>query len=250
MNGEQGIVTGDRFNAVLSRSLNNQFARRAEKNCSQFTVYSSLKKKAAFTLAEVLITLGIIGVVAAMTLPTLINNYQKKVTVNKLKHFSSIMQQAGQMRTKDELNGDFYGLKNEEVQGYNGQDIEKYINIYFKPYLKILEIEVLQKGARMKLANGDGVYIQRTGIGGCSAVGCNMYLIYCPDYRYCKDVDKETNIFKAFNPRHAFAFYVSGNPPNSNSREAAFQRCTKNDAYACSTIIRMDGWEIKDDYPW
>ena len=34
--------------------------------------------KKAFTLAEVLITLGIIGVVAALTIPTLINNYQTK----------------------------------------------------------------------------------------------------------------------------------------------------------------------------
>ena len=33
-----------------------------------------MKKSAAFTLAEVLITLGIIGVVAAMTIPTLIAN--------------------------------------------------------------------------------------------------------------------------------------------------------------------------------
>lgn len=31
-----------------------------------------------FTLAEVLITLGIIGVVAAMTLPTLVNNNRNK----------------------------------------------------------------------------------------------------------------------------------------------------------------------------
>ena len=30
--------------------------------------------KKAFTLAEVLITLGIIGVVAALTIPTLVNN--------------------------------------------------------------------------------------------------------------------------------------------------------------------------------
>ena len=35
-------------------------------------------KKTAFTLAEVLITLGIIGVVAAITIPTLINNYNTK----------------------------------------------------------------------------------------------------------------------------------------------------------------------------
>ena len=39
----------------------------------------SLPKKAkGFTLAEVLITLGIIGVVAALTIPTLMTNYKKK----------------------------------------------------------------------------------------------------------------------------------------------------------------------------
>lgn len=35
----------------------------------------------AFTLAEVLITLGIIGIVAALTIPALIGNYQKQVTI-------------------------------------------------------------------------------------------------------------------------------------------------------------------------
>ena len=43
------------------------------------------KVKFGFTLAEVLITLGIIGVVAAITLPTLVANYQKQVWVNQLK---------------------------------------------------------------------------------------------------------------------------------------------------------------------
>ena len=48
-------------------------------------------KRAAFTLAEVLITLGIIGVVAALTLPTVISNYKKQVTVPKLqKAYSTI----------------------------------------------------------------------------------------------------------------------------------------------------------------
>ncbi len=46
---------------------------------------ANLHKKVAFTLAEVLITLGIIGVVAAVTLPTLVANYQKTVWVNQLK---------------------------------------------------------------------------------------------------------------------------------------------------------------------
>ena len=46
---------------------------------------SAKPRRAAFTLAEVLITLGIIGVVAAMTLPALIQNYQKHIALNKLK---------------------------------------------------------------------------------------------------------------------------------------------------------------------
>lgn len=35
-------------------------------------------KKFGFTLAEVLITLGIIGVVAAMTIPTLVSKYRQR----------------------------------------------------------------------------------------------------------------------------------------------------------------------------
>lgn len=54
-------------------------------------------KNTAFTLAEVLITLGIIGVVAAMTLPTLINNYNKAVAVAKLQKAYSAMNQAFKM---------------------------------------------------------------------------------------------------------------------------------------------------------
>ena len=38
-----------------------------------------MNKRFAFTLSEVLITLGIIGVVAAMTIPVLIGKYQKMV---------------------------------------------------------------------------------------------------------------------------------------------------------------------------
>lgn len=46
--------------------------------------------KKAFTLAEVLITLGIIGVVASMTMPSLISKYQERVFVERLKQTYSI----------------------------------------------------------------------------------------------------------------------------------------------------------------
>ncbi len=53
----------------------------------------SIDTKAAFTLAEVLITLGIIGVVAAITMPSLIQKYQKKTYIEGLKVGVSIFEQ-------------------------------------------------------------------------------------------------------------------------------------------------------------
>lgn len=55
----------------------------------------------AFTLAEVLITLGIIGVVAALTIPILINNYQKAQYVTGLKKFYTNFNQALQKISTD-----------------------------------------------------------------------------------------------------------------------------------------------------
>lgn len=48
-----------------------------------FVPYQSARS--GFTLAEVLITLGIIGVVAAMTMPVLISNYRESVIKNQFK---------------------------------------------------------------------------------------------------------------------------------------------------------------------
>lgn len=53
-----------------------------------------LKSKRAFTLAEVLITLGIIGVVAALTLPSIIQRKTEKATVVKLQKFASTFENA------------------------------------------------------------------------------------------------------------------------------------------------------------
>lgn len=47
-----------------------------------------------FTLAEVLVTLGIIGVVSAMTVPTLMQNYQRKTYLTQLHKVYNEVQQA------------------------------------------------------------------------------------------------------------------------------------------------------------
>lgn len=51
-------------------------------------------KYSGFTLAEVLITLGIIGIVAAMTLPSVINNSRNKQLEAGLKKAYSVIGQA------------------------------------------------------------------------------------------------------------------------------------------------------------
>lgn len=53
-----------------------------------------MKKFLGFTLAEVLVTLGIIGVVSAMTVPTLVQNYQRETYVTQLHKVYSELSQA------------------------------------------------------------------------------------------------------------------------------------------------------------
>ena len=65
----------------------------------------------AFTLAEVLITLGIIGIVAAMTIPNLMTKYYEKRTVNQLKEIQSIIAQS--VRMSEEEFGDASSWTNE-----------------------------------------------------------------------------------------------------------------------------------------
>ena len=52
------------------------------------------KDKNSFTLAEVLITLSILGVVAAISIPNIINNYQKRLNITKLQKAYSVLETA------------------------------------------------------------------------------------------------------------------------------------------------------------
>ena len=57
--------------------------------------------KKAFTLAEVLITLSIIGVVAAMTVPNLMSNFEKQKTIVGLKKaYSEFIQVVDRARSQ------------------------------------------------------------------------------------------------------------------------------------------------------
>ena len=87
-------------------------------------------KRLGFTLAEVLITLGIIGVVAAITIPGLVTSYQKIMAVNRLKHTYAILSQAIQLQ-KAETGMDILEF---DTLLEPKEFMKKYIN----PYLKVI----------------------------------------------------------------------------------------------------------------
>ncbi len=89
-------------------------------------------RKVAFTLAEVLITLGIIGVVAALTLPTLIENYKKSEISAKLKKFNTTMAQCVLLSEQDNGPAEEWSTPG----GYGSFDLDNFFKTYLAPYMK------------------------------------------------------------------------------------------------------------------
>ena len=86
----------------------------------------------AFTLAEVLITLTIIGVIAATTIPNLMHKHQEQEMVVKLKKEYSVFANAYKMAIAE--NGP---VDDWDIGTSIGSDASIKLYNYFKPYLKI-----------------------------------------------------------------------------------------------------------------
>ena len=117
----------------------------------------SNKQKRGFTLAEVLITLGIIGVVAAMTIPTLMSTFAKQRTETQLKAFYSRINQTIKMSIAD--NGDPDGWVEEKAYSYNEQ--VDFLKQYIFPYMKNLgykECTIRQVGVCIYLMDGGAMW--------------------------------------------------------------------------------------------
>ncbi len=211
--------------------------------------------KKAFTLAEVLITIAIIGIVAAITIPTLVKNYKKKVITVRLQHFASMWRQGYQLVQID--NGDnFYG----ELEPANPESAENFYKKYFAPYIKTIKTEQDGHGMIASFANGSAVYFfRRTG---CSELGSDLprgtctYLVFCPLYKDCKNLDKGSGAVGAevlTDGAKTFTFYMAGDTPKNlwtdGKRETILGLCRRYPGY-CSALIEHDGWIIKEDYPY
>ncbi len=230
------------------------------------------KRKAAFTLAEVLITLGIIGIVAAMTLPTLIGHYRKQEICARLKKFSSTMQNAINRSTVD--NGPVEYWTTPTAQDDTKDELVlAYIKKYIYPYLNGIKICDIRDSKcknigkklfpEQKSQQEQSIYIFEDGscftmfFGGVSTTHGMIHIIY--DYN-CLNQPNEYD-------RDQFAFVISYNTGkgarfksggaltyNVTDRDTLLEHCKNHTAThnsgCCSALIEHDGWQIKDDYPW
>ena len=105
-------------------------------NAGGLSYASGLSRKSAFTLAEVLITLGIIGIIAAMTLPSLVGKYRSKAASVQLKKMYSVISQAMLRAIPD---GDYNNLS--FADGGDTNSVLEFFNNYLKPQIKTMNIK-------------------------------------------------------------------------------------------------------------
>ncbi len=201
---------------------------------------------AAFTLAEVLITLGIIGVVAAMTMPALIANTKKSEISAKLKKFNTTMAQCVLLSEQDNGPAEEWSNPGE----YDTFDLDNFFKTYLAPYIKY------------------------SSAGFKTEYGSKRYYVYLLDGGYfyffkgnCVDIVYDVNGSKKPNAhgRDIFRFLLCGSKSpewcdgrhfcpmystSAHTREEKIQDCIKGDrGSGCTGLLEYDGWEFKKDYP-
>ena len=133
-------------NNLQQKQPNNPVAS-PETNHSPLTIHHSPKRKSAFTLAEVLITLGIIGIVAALTMSTLIPNLKRKELKSRFKKTDTIVSQA-LLKTIQELGFNSYedldiplDKSDEEIN----QIKERYNSVFLSQFKIVQKAPICQK---------------------------------------------------------------------------------------------------------
>ena len=233
--------------------------------------------KKAFTLAEVLLSLVIIGVIAAISIPTIVKNYQQQETIAKLKKVYSTLSQTTLKAMADngppetwELNGSGTFASAKEA-----------VHTYLFPYLSVVRICELNNNADMCKVNIKG--LNGSDYTSTKAPPNKSYRFYLADGTFISTITaKETkrsrlimtidingtkgpnimgkDIFRLEYYIAAIDQYADQNGKfvptyvkytRSDILSNKADRCNKNqNGDACFALIFNDGWQIKRDYPW
>ena len=227
---------------------------------SRFTSHF-LRKRVAFTLAEVLITLGIIGVVMALTIPNAISSYKKKVLETRFEKLYSTLNQALVMSQVE--NGECSGWEFGSFTEHRNHEIMKaWWKKYFEPYLR----EIIQAEVSAKNNSNNGAY--RVYFNDGSSVrlealpGDYARIVFYPNAKKINRPELITLEDKA--GKDYFMFFLRANsckfvPATSEKSNSELVKSCLNDynrfistnasGGACAELIIRNGWKIPDDYP-
>lgn len=225
-----------------------------------------------FTLAEILITLGIIGVVAAITLPTLISNYQKSVAENKLKTAYSILSNTLQMiNVQNDLAFIPDDLYTDNTNGWDYDMSEKVFDKYFASNLKI--VKEYTGANRIDTCNQKGEGCHKNPSYKCIILPNDTglcFAIHYPNSRMAFQIIISPSKKRLVAGKDIFGFVVerdvTSNDYNMNistgaicskEKEYITNACISGNNYTdgtdrefwCTCLIKNNNWEIPDDYP-
>jgi hypothetical protein len=207
--------------------------------------------------------------VAALTMPALVANYQKKVVTTRLQKFASLLRNIHNMRLADTGTGEFICSM---LTANNNSDMTlAFWSENYAPYMKtIAEPQKVLNGILVPLVDGGGMYIQKTSDSGAAPSGGScaaLNYVYCLNYKECLNNPPTLSAARVapdgkskfrFRPdREGLQYFGSGvtDLEEAGGREAVLARCKNENGeyylyYYCTELIMIDGWEIKDDYPW
>ncbi len=203
-----------------------------------------MRKILAFTLAEVLLTMTIVGVVAAMTIPTLHYSRVKKEYTAKLKNFYSRMENSILDMEMDK--GSFRDMKLPP----SGEGFNWYME-NIDPYMGHQYVDTTKKIVYYK----DGSRLLTFYTGGCLDVNYDVNGDKSPNrqgydwhrFLYCfTDGNREAwfgnkNVF--------FGTYGSGIKDAGITRAQMINQCKTTSTSYCTRLLQNDQWEFKGDYP-
>ena len=222
-------------------------------------------RKIAFTLAEVLITLGIIGVVAAMTIPTLMANHRKKVVETKLEKIYSVMNQAINLTNAEY--GDVTnwiidcGRSNSPTCSIN--EVENWFNSTIGKHLETLKtgktknktddilLIYLKDGSILSVTNyiyDMGFYVNSDAISN-KQTGKNYFSFRFNPILLSHQNNEEAQKDLKYSLKPTFEPYSNyWNGTREQLIDGHSFSCAQNHAF-CAKLIQYDGWKISKDYP-
>ncbi len=215
--------------------------------------------KKAFTLSEVLITLVVIGVIAAVTVPTITAGHKKTETISKLKKALSVVNQVLQRSTMDNGYVDAWDTPKEV-------GLTKYMERYWHPYFSNIKICnsytdcYYESNKPFKNPNGSAST--------ATFVIANKRVPFLTDDNILYSIEPSEGYFymivdingankpnKVGRDVFLFEFDTEGKSIRPYGHSASYEELNTNckkgqNGFYCSAKIAADSWEIKDDYPW